>query len=135
MDVRYQKAAVEDEPEIRALLMELDLFFPARIPEDFWIAKEKDSVVGVLCLTEMGDDLFLSSVGVVEKERGRGHARALIEAATKDVGGTIYLLTIIPGFFEKLGFKVCEPPPHLPSRAVLHCDTCAPDRCVCMRKE
>lgn len=133
--MRNSKAVDKDVPQIKAILKDLDLFFPARMPDDFWVAKEKESVVGVLCLTEIGDDMFLSSVGVIEDKRGLGIARALIETATKDINRTIYLLTVIPGFFEKLGFEACDPPSHLPSRAVMHCDTCAPDKCICMKKE
>lgn len=132
--MKITKAVPGDKAQIAELLDELDLYHASCRPEDFWIAKKDESVIGIACLTDMGEYLYLSSVGVAAGHRKRGVARALLEAALKNAEKDVYLYTVIPGFFKKTGFEISEPPKVPPPKDALECEACQSSKCVCMRK-
>lgn len=132
--MKITKAVPRDGAQIAGLLDELDLYHPSCRPEDFWVAKKDESVIGITCLTDMGEYLYLSSVGVAEGRQKQGVARALLEAALKNAKKDVYLYTVIPGFFKKIGFEISGPPKVPPPKDALECEACQSSKCVCMRK-
>ena len=131
--MKIRPAKKEDSAQITEILRRLDLYHPSRIPDDFWVADENGTVVGVSCLTDYGNFLFLSSVGVVEGRREKGIARAILEKILSRAEKDIYLYTIMPEFFRKFGFEITDAPKKIPSRNSLGCDSCHTAKCVCMR--
>jgi N-acetylglutamate synthase-like GNAT family acetyltransferase len=133
--MKIRRAGKEDSAQIMEILRKLDLYHPSRIPDDFWVADEGGKIVGVSCLTDYGDILFLSSVGVIEERREKGVAKAILEEILAGARKDIYLYTIIPDFFRKLGFEIVDAPPDIPSRECLGCESCRTEECVCMRRK
>lgn len=124
----------KDTAQIKKILSELVLYHPSLIPDDFWVADEGGQILGVSCLTEHGDFLFLSSVGVIETHRLKGTAKAILEKIFSEAKKDIYLYTIIPDFFKKFGFEIVDTPKNLPAKDSLGCEDCASNECVCMRR-
>lgn len=121
-----------DSSEIEAVLRDLDLWYPTIRMEDCWVASEGSRIVAVACLEEVGDHLFLSSLGVIPSLRGRGIASRLVDTIEGEASSDIYLYTIIPGFFERLGFERATAPDKISRREAFECERCEPDKCVCM---
>lgn len=127
-----RKAHKTDSTEILDILHALDLHLPSTITDDFWVAEIEGKIVGTACITDYGENIYLSSVGVVPDHRGKGVAKAVLQnlftAAKKD----IYLYTLIPDFFKKFGFVTAQAPEDITSKDVLGCEDCIKENCVCM---
>lgn len=130
-----RRAHQEDTAQILKILDELDLYHPSRIPQDFWVAKKNDKIVGLSCLSDHGDFLFLSSVGVIPNQRNNGIAKAILKKILPDAKKDVYLYSIIPDFFKKLGFEIVDAPKDLPPKNGIGCDECHAAMCVCMRRK
>jgi N-acetylglutamate synthase-like GNAT family acetyltransferase len=50
----------------------------------------------------------LCSVGVIEEARNLGLAQKLINSLSKLTAQPLYLVSILPDFFEKFGFQICQ---------------------------
>ena len=133
LNIHHAKKA--DIPAIFALLQRLDTPVPKETDSDFWVAKQNGKIVGVARLEEYKDFYFLSFVGTDPEHQRQGIARHLLEKIFKDLGKDVYLYTIIPEFFERLGFKITLITDNLPSKENLGCEQCEPDKCVCMVKK
>lgn len=84
-----------------------DIFTQIR---DYFILADADKPVGVVALHVYWDDLAEIRSFVIEKKfRGRGSGRKLIDAAVKEAGSlglkSIFVLTKIPDFFKRYGFR------------------------------
>jgi len=112
----------------------MDLYYPSQSLEYFWVAEKEDEIIGVARLEEYKNCYFLSSLGVLEAHRKKRIASSLLSEITKGLKKNVYLYTIIPEFFEKFGFEAATPLPGLPSKEILECENCFPDRCTCMVK-
>jgi N-acetylglutamate synthase-like GNAT family acetyltransferase len=121
-----------DEEAIRAILDELDLAYSGMILRDYWVAEVRDEVVAVGRVEDVGDKLFLSSLGVRESHRNKGVATKLLEAMLLGDSRDLYAYTVIPEFFRKLGFVHADLPDCLPRRGQFECERCEPEKCVCM---
>lgn len=132
--LKIEKAKENDQQKILEMLRVLDLYHPARIPDDFWVVRLKKKIVGIACMSEYGDFYFLSSVGVLEEQRHRGIAKAMLEKILGNARKGVYLYTIIPDFFRKFDFDITAVPPGLPSKEGLGCENCLSEKCVCMVK-
>jgi len=78
----------------------------------FIVAAEKDEIVGFGRIRTHREVYELGSIGVVESRRSRGIGKLIIERLieifpTDDV----YLVTDIPGYFERFGFRVIREAP------------------------
>lgn len=74
--------------------------------QQFLVAKENNELLGFGRIRKhQGCDEFCS-LGVIEAKRFNGIAKALIEARIKIATQPIYLVCIIPEYFEKLGFEI-----------------------------
>ena len=128
----FRRSTDTDLSGIEAILRDLDLWCPTVRMKDFWVAEGGGRIVAVARLEEAGSRYFLSALGVIPSFRKQGIASELVERMARETGGEIYLYTIIPGLFERLGFEEVSAPDQLPRREVFECDRCDPDRCVCM---
>ncbi len=130
-----RKANKSDQQQIKVLLQELDLYYSALEIKDFWLAEENNIIIATMQLKKYPNFLFLGSLGVKENYQKKGRASKLINAALKDSRQNVYLYTIIPDFFRKFGFEICQPIPGLPSKDNYECEDCHSERCVCMVKK
>jgi amino-acid N-acetyltransferase len=101
-----------DRPAIRALLETagLPVPHPDEAPVRFWVAEERDRVVGCAGTEDHGDFTLIRSVAIEARSRGRSWGSRLIEAILADLDGRgrgdLSLVTIdAAGFFERFGFR------------------------------
>ena len=102
--IEIRRAKKTDSDAIDGLLRDLELSHPSLSIDNTWVATEQGEVVGCVHLEDFGNNVYLSSLGVVGEKRKRGVASLLIEEAASAFNKDIFIYTIIPGFFEKQGF-------------------------------
>jgi len=130
---RIRKAEPRDYAAIQALMAALELSYPAMDLGCFWVAESGDEVVGAAELKEFQTCSLLSCVGVREDLQGLDLGRALVGEVVRQARHDVYLYTLIPGFFRKVGFaEAGQIPPDLPPRFIYGCQNCNPRLCVCM---
>jgi amino-acid N-acetyltransferase len=91
--------------------------------KDFFIGLiENDVIAGFGRIRHYPNSAELCSLGVFEKFRNKGVGKtickALINQFIENYPSNLYVVTIIPSYFEKLGFKVCQNTNHLPSEII-----------------
>jgi N-acetylglutamate synthase-like GNAT family acetyltransferase len=133
--LKIRKAEKKDVAAIRGLIEQLDLAYPGQTFDNFWVAEENGKVVGIADLKESADIYFLSSVGTDAQHQRQGFASEFLKELLKGLKKDVYLYTIIPGFFSRLGFKAVTRPSILPVREIFNCSECQPEKCVCMVKK
>ena len=134
--MRIRKALPEDIPAALALARRLDLDYPGLEADRLWVAVERGEVIGLVALKTHADCLELCALGVDPGHRGKGTAKALVEALMAEAPGAVHLATVIPGFFEALGFRAAtDVPATFPAkRRTAWCDGCRRDLCTVMSR-
>jgi N-acetylglutamate synthase-like GNAT family acetyltransferase len=114
MKITISEAYLEDFELIKKYIAKFELDDRDLRIEQFVVAKECNDLLGFGRIRKhKGCDEFCS-LGVIEQKRLNGIAKLLIEARIKIATQPIYLVTIIPEFFEPLGFKtVISYPPEI----------------------
>mgnify|MGYP001343027795 CR=1 FL=1 len=77
----------------------------------------------------------LCSIGVIEEARHIGLASKLIKALIAEAKQPLYLVSIIPSFFESLGFEICNEYPQEIKEKLNYCTSSlvVPEPYVVMR--
>ncbi len=132
--LNIRPAGKDDEKQVKRILVELDLAYQKQSLKDFWVAKDKEELAGVVQLIKHPEFLFLESLGVIKSKEKQGVASALLKKIFAMADKDIYIYTIIPEFFNKFGFKIINPPPFIPPRDLYGCNDCFPEKCFCMVK-
>jgi len=162
LHIMIRKAMEKDWDEIAHLLKDMHLAHGSISIQNFWVTLEDDQVIAMAQLEPIDlrdpstspstqqvecsaslrmrgrktstPHIFLSSVGVRNDYRGRGIAKALINKMLLHVDQEVYLYTIIPEYFGKLGFVRTTPPDEDDYRKHFDCKSCTADKCICMKK-
>lgn len=127
-----RKAARRDWDDIVRIARECDVDYAGMEKDDFLVAAEDGRIVGIVGLKRHPDCLELCGLGVDVKNRGRGIGKRLVLKLLAGIGGDVYLGTIIPGFFEGLGFERIDSPPRSMLKDPAWCAGCRPDLCTVM---
>ncbi len=130
-----RKAVKDDLPQISALAAKHNLDYENMAADDFWVASEGDKIIGICGLKKHPDCRELCSLGVDETFQKRGLGRQLVRTLLQETSGDIYLATIIPEFFRKLGFEESGSIPASMIKKVDWCAECSRDRCTIMIKK
>ncbi len=110
---------------------------------DFFVCEYKDLIVGACALHICWEDLAeIRSLVVSEEYQGSGIGKKLVEACLKDAEDLeipkVFVLTRVPRFFEKFGFREVSKQ-NLPHKVWADCIRCSkfPAECdeVAMIKE
>lgn len=136
--MRVRKALAPDLPDAVALARRLGLDYPGLESDRLWVAEEGGRIIGLVALKPHADCLELCALGVDRAHRGRGLAKALIEALMAEAPEDVYLATIIPDFFEGCGFLILRTdiPAAFPAkRQTDWCEGCLRERCTVMRRK
>ena len=116
--MRVRKIDPGEAAPVVALARVLGLDYPGMEADELWAAEGEGRIAGLVALKKHTDCLELCALGVDPAFRGRGVARALVEALLAEAPGDVHLATIIPEFFEARGFassKTISPRPSRPS--------------------
>ena len=104
--------------------------------EEFLVIKNREGLLGFGRVREHADFSEMCSMGIIEAKRfsglGKQLAQALIEKATQP----LYLVCIIPEYFETLGFSICKDFPIALQDKLDYCTHSLPvdEKYVVMRK-
>lgn len=131
-----REAIPEDVPAGVGLARRLELDYPGLEADRLWVAVESGEVIGLVALRSHPDCLELCALGVDPDHRGKGTAKALVEALMAEAPGAVHLATVIPGFFEALGFRAAtDVPATFPAkRRTAWCEGCRRDLCKVMSR-
>jgi len=132
MSVR--KARKADLPQIIRLAKKCDLDYSGMESDSFWVAADGPEVIGIVALKLHPDCAELCALGVDEAKRLKGLGRDLVLALLEKARGDIYLATIIPNFFGKLGFRKATQIPTSMVKKSDWCGDCRKDLCTVMVK-
>jgi N-acetylglutamate synthase-like GNAT family acetyltransferase len=131
--MQVRKASPQDFGEIKALLIDLELTYPAMDFDCFYVAEKNGEIIATAELKELEDCCLLSCVGVRENLQHTGIGRDFTLEVLRHAAKDVYLYTLVPGFFKKLGFiEAVILPPGLPGRAIYGCQNCDPTLCRCL---
>lgn len=132
--MRVRRAEPRDFDDIVDLARRLELAHAGMDEDIFWVAEESGEVIGIVALREHPDCLELCSLGVDPAHRERGVGRALVEALTAEPPGDVHLATVIPEYFEALGFVRAPsvPDSFIEKRKTPWCEGCRHDLCAVM---
>lgn len=89
--------------------------------EQFIVAVDDNEVLGFGRLRQHTDCMELCSLGVVTPHRMQGIGKAIVEALTRSTRDIIYLVCIIPDFFEPLGFHTVDQYPESVQDKISYC--------------
>lgn len=118
-EIKIRKAKVKDVKKIKELLdyfARKNQLLPRSLSDiyenirDFYVAEEKEELVGCVALHVVWEDLAeIRSLAVKEDRQNLKIGSKLLRAALKEAFqlgiGRVFTLTYIPDFFEKAGFK------------------------------
>ncbi len=133
--MRIRKAERTDFSQIIGLAVKHNLDYEGMASDDFWVAVDGGRIVGICGLKKHPDCQELCSLGVEETFQKRGLGTRLSETLLRETSGDIYLATVIPEFFERLGFKKTGRPPASMIKKSDWCAGCSRDRCTIMLKK
>jgi N-acetylglutamate synthase-like GNAT family acetyltransferase len=127
-----RNACPEDFPAIRDLAGRLNLAYEGMERDLFWVAEDETRIIGHVGLKRHSDSDELVGLGVDPDRRSAGLGGRLIEALWAETSGDVYLATVIPGFFERYGFRPTVAGPAGMAKDPAWCEGCPRERCTIM---
>jgi N-acetylglutamate synthase-like GNAT family acetyltransferase len=100
-----QRAADKDWGQIVDLVEVLNLDSYDMYTSQFMLCQKGAKILGIGRIKAHPDCLELCTLGVDPSHRGKGIGKALVSSLLEGVTGPVCVVTEIPGYFEKLGFK------------------------------
>lgn len=125
----------QDFLTIRDLAERLNLAYEDMERDLFWVAEDQARIIGHVGLKRHSDSDELVGLGVSPDCRSTGLGGRLIEALWAETPGDVYLATIIPGFFERYGFRPTVAVPAGMAKNPDWCEGCPQERCTIMIRE
>ncbi|MGQ9671806.1 MAG: GNAT family N-acetyltransferase [Candidatus Aminicenantales bacterium] len=129
-----RQAKKSDWPRIAALASQHNLDYEGMAADQFWVAVEGKRIVGICGLRQHADCQELCSLGVEESFQHKGLGSQLVRRLIEETPGDIYLATIIPEFFKRLGFKEAVSIPSSMIKKADWCLGCRRDRCTILMR-
>ena len=136
--MRVRKIGPGEAAPAVELARKLGLHYPGLEADELWAAEEDGQIVGVVALKTHPDCRELCALGVDPAHRGKGAAKALVEALMSEAPGDVHLATVIPAFFDSLGFHIVteDIPAAFPAkRETGWCDGCRRELCTVMLRK
>lgn len=121
--------------EVKKFIREFELDDRALQISEFLTLTKNDKLLAFGRIREYESCAEICSVGVIDEARQIGLAKKLVRALSSKTSKPLYLVCIIPSFFEKLGFKLCNDYPEAIRNKVNYCidSLSVPETYVVMR--
>lgn len=119
--VSVLNASVLDFVLIKEFIKQFELDSRELRVDQFLVAKHNNEMLGFGRIRQHNDCAELCSLGVVEPERLKGVGKRLVKELTKKNPNNLYLVCIIPDFFEPLGFKQVSQYPQAMQQKLDYC--------------
>ena len=117
MAIKIQACTPPNFELIRSYISEFELDDRALQPEQFLIAIINDKLAGFGRIREYAECAEMCSMGVLPEFRNKGVAKELTKALIQKTAKPLYLVCIIPHFFENFNFKIVTTyPPELKNK-------------------
>ena len=130
--MRVRKARKADFPQITRLARKYGLDYANMEADDFWVVGETGRIRGICGLKKHPECVELCALGVDEKWRYLGLGKQLVRAVVRNARGELFLATVIPDFFVRLGFERAEAVPASMVKKTEWCAGCTPELCTVM---
>lgn len=112
--MRIEEPSAQQFKEITRLIGQFELDDRDLQSPQFLAAVSEDTLLGFGRIRDYDACSELCSLGVVEPQRHKGIGSLLVQKLIQNTQQPLYLVCIIPGFFELLGFRnTTEYPPEL----------------------
>ena len=106
LEVKLSKATSEDLTKIAHYAKLLKLDVSPTNEDTYTVAKINSQIVGFVREKTHDDSVELSTLGVMPDYQNKSIGRLLIkDFIEKTSATTIYIVTVIPNYFEKAGFR------------------------------
>lgn len=105
--------------------------------EQFLVAILNNEILGFGRIREHENCSELCSLGVIEPERNKGIGKALTQALIAKAKQPLYLVCIIPEYFEPMGFSICDTYPSALQNKLYYCtnELVVPETYVVMKHQ
>ncbi|GAB4207093.1 MAG: GNAT family N-acetyltransferase [Bacteroidia bacterium] len=114
-DIVIKPCDDKDFDEVKEYVREMCLDDREMKHYQFLVAKKDEEILGFGRLREYEDSVELCSLGVIEKYRGKGIGKKLVWSLIDNFyqksdfnRKNLYVVTIIPEYFLKFGFRMVE---------------------------
>jgi N-acetylglutamate synthase-like GNAT family acetyltransferase len=137
IDLDIRKAKKQDTAPIVKLIKESQLYAPRLRYEDFIVAYRGENLIGVArWKTHKKNKIHeLSNVGVKDGWRKCGIGSLIISKIMIKAKYDVYLNTVNPAFYEKLGFEATKEAPKVMKKNGAWCKGCDRKLCTTMVKK
>ena len=134
IDIEIRKALKKDAKKVVNLAKESRMLTPRFKPGECIIAIRGENLIGIARLRTIKKQKAheLSSVTVKDGWRNCGIGTMLITKACKVAKYDIYLTTVNPKFYSKLGFEIAKKKPKLLLKNGAWCKRCDKNACTSM---
>jgi N-acetylglutamate synthase-like GNAT family acetyltransferase len=105
MTFQIRKPDTTELPRILELATAMQLDTREMRQEEFIAAFDGQEICGFGRLRDHGSCVELCTLGVCESHRGKGLGLQLSRALVASTSRQIFLVTVIPAFFQKVGFR------------------------------
>jgi len=110
--IHIQEASIQDFEKIKAYISLFELDNRNLDYHQFLVYKKGNQLLGFGRIRSYKDCDELCSLGVIEAERNKGIGKQLVKALIQKATSTLFLVCIIPHYFEPLNFKITNQYPN-----------------------
>lgn len=112
----------ENFEHIERYIKRFELDNRSLMPEQFLTIHKNNELIGFGRIREHAGCSELCSLGIIEPERNKGAGTVLTKQLMLKAIQPLYLVCIIPSFFEPLGFEVCTEYPDAIADKLKYCN-------------
>jgi N-acetylglutamate synthase-like GNAT family acetyltransferase len=121
MQVNVADCNDEDFPLIKDYINRYELDNREMAPEQFLTVKGPNGLKAFGRVRAYGAFSEICSIGVLENKRGAGYGKKVTEALINRSVGPLYVVTVIPEFFKRMGFSLCSDYPREIADKLYYC--------------
>jgi len=106
--MQLKNCSAEDFELVKKHIAEFELDDRKLQQKEFVTLSDKSGLVGFGRVREFEEFSEMCSLGILKNKRSKGIGRLVSQAMIRKADKTIYLVCIIPSYFESMGFSICK---------------------------